>query len=133
MMPAPLRCQVQQLSTQLQEAIKLTRGMIDERWAQLKEKEEQKYVVGAECEAKYEREGWYTCKIEEVIPPADEDDEKRWMVSFIGFPLHPLQVCPGAPTVSAAATFETTSAQRAANADHKPPPPPPQRAPTPRL
>eukprot|EP00667_Euglena_gracilis_P017070 EG_transcript_17946 len=89
----PDNLQVQTLSAQIQEAIKLTRNMIDERWAQLKQKEETKYVVGATCEARYEQDKWYTCRIEDVILPKDEDEEKRYMVSFVGFVGQPLQEC----------------------------------------
>lgn len=41
------------------------------RWVQLKQKEEAKYVVGAICEARFEKDKWYTCKIEDVILPKD--------------------------------------------------------------
>lgn len=89
----PDNAQVATLVTQISEAIKVTRDMIDQRWKQLKEKEEEKYVVEAVCEAKYDREGWYTCKVEEVVLPADEDDDKKWLVSFFGFPGQPLHEC----------------------------------------
>jgi len=89
----PDNAQVRTLSAQILEAVRLTRQLIDERWVQLKQKEETKYVVGAICEARFEKDKWYTCKIEDVILPKDVDDEKRYLVSFVGFLGDPLQEC----------------------------------------
>eukprot|EP01006_Ploeotia_vitrea_P047834 TRINITY_DN67169_c4_g2_i1.p1 TRINITY_DN67169_c4_g2~~TRINITY_DN67169_c4_g2_i1.p1 ORF type:complete len:329 (+),score=52.13 TRINITY_DN67169_c4_g2_i1:42-989(+) len=77
---------LEKLKNQINEAIEATNQLLQDAKSKLQTKIEDNLLPGSICEAKYEDDGsWYTVRVDDVLPEIDEDDEKKWQVTFIGY------------------------------------------------
>eukprot|EP00906_Rhabdomonas_costata_P003491 RCo005324 len=81
----PTNERVLKLEADILAAIASSEQLIGEKWNSVKQLEESKYTTGVICEAKYEDGSWHAARIEEVLPRIEENEVRKYFVSFIGW------------------------------------------------